>query len=79
LNGSDPHFRWISHGLIERQGREWAQLSFARKLPPPESGEAYMRSICTVFEGHLLQVWARSHAGEKAAADRIIDSLQISL
>jgi len=76
-----PHFRWIDHVLVERQGREWAQVCFTHDLPPASGGEAYSRSVSTVLEGHLLEVWALSRAAhessQRAAVDRIIDSLQV--
>src|SRR5262249_52927197 len=77
LQEKHPHFHWINHELVERQGHEWAQLSFTRDISSPASGETYARSVSTVFEGHLFELWALSRTGQKADVDQIIDSLQI--
>jgi hypothetical protein len=72
-----PHFHWINHGLVERQGREWAQVSFAHDGSSPAGAEIYTRSVSTVLEGHLLELWALSRMGEKTVVDQIIDSVQV--
>ena len=71
------YFHWINHGLLERQGREWAQISFAHDVPAPAGGETYARSISTVLEGHLLELGAVCHSGQRSVVDRIIESLQV--
>jgi hypothetical protein len=81
LKTQHPHFRWVNHRLLERQQREWAEVCFRYDRSPPPGREAYARSVSTVVNGHLVEVWAMSRAaeqpGEKAIIDRIIDSVKL--
>jgi hypothetical protein len=81
LKTQHRHFHWINHRLVERQQREWAEVSFKYDRSPPPGREAYGRSVSTVLNGHLVEVWAMSRAaeqpGEQAVIDRIIDSVKL--
>jgi hypothetical protein len=75
-------FRLLDHGLIQRQGREWAQIRFTHGTVSPANGEIYTRCLSGVIDGHLLEIWALAHVAKdperRAAVDRVIDSVKIT-
>jgi hypothetical protein len=47
------HFDWLKHAMIKRDGRDWAEVSFAHDLSRPYGPEAYTRCISTLLDGRL--------------------------
>jgi hypothetical protein len=74
-----PRFRWLRHTLVERQDRQWADVSFTHDIP--SGSHVYTRSISCFRRGRLLEIWvltrrAADHT-QKAGVDRLVDSVQL--
>jgi hypothetical protein len=82
LKARHPRFRWLEHALVERDGREWAEVRFVHDISSPIGTDVYTRCISSVVDGHLLEIWVLTRAprdpAQKAAVDKIIDSVQIA-
>jgi len=76
-----PHFRWLNHSIVDRSGREWADISFAHGHMNTTKTEAYARCLSCIAHRHLLEIWVVTHRmpdpGEKALVDRIISSVRL--
>ena len=73
-----PHFRWIKHEIVTRDGRSWAEIRLSHDN---DSGaHVYTRCLSCFVRGHLLEVWALTRRAadpkQKAYVDRLIDSVQ---
>jgi hypothetical protein len=80
LNGKAQHFHWIDHRVVERNGRQWAQICFSYDN---ESGaHVYTRCLSCFVEGHLLEIWALTRRAtdfaQKSYVDQLIGSVRLT-
>ena len=75
-----PHFRWIEHRIVERNGRQWAEICFSHYN---ESGaHVYTRCLSCFVQGHLLEIWALTRraadSAQKGHVNQLIDSVRLT-
>jgi hypothetical protein len=80
LKAKLPHFTWLKHQLVERDGQRWADISFTHDN---SSGfHVYTRCLSCFVHGHLLEIWALTHRAaeptQKAGVDRVIGSVRLA-
>jgi len=80
LNAKLPHFRWIKHQIVERDGRTWAEICLSHDN---DSGaHVDTRCLSCFVNGHLLEIWALTRRAadptRKAYVDRLIDSVRLA-
>jgi len=81
LQTMKPHFRWIEHRLIQRDGRPWAfVISFSHD--EANGAHVYTRSLTCLVDHRLLDIWVltlrAADAAQKASVDRLIDSVRLT-
>jgi hypothetical protein len=80
LETKEPHFRWIEHRIIQRDGRQWAVISFSHDNT--SGAHMYTRCLSCFVEGRLLEIWVLTRraadATQKAHVDRLIDSVRLA-
>jgi len=74
-----PHFRWIQHRIVERNGHQWAEICFSHDNA--FGFHVYTRCLSCFVQGHLLEIWALTfRAGDsvqKGSVDELIDSVRL--
>ena len=80
LQTKEPHFRWIEHQIIQRDGRQWAEISFSHDNA--SGAQVYTRCLSCFVEGRLVEIWVLTRhaadATQKASVDRLIDSVRLT-
>lgn len=80
LRTKEPHFRWIEHRIIQRNNRQWAEISFSHDNP--SRAHVYTRCLSCFVDGRLLEIWVLTRraadATERAYVDRVIDSVRLT-
>jgi len=80
LNGKAPHFRWIDHRVVERHGRQWAEICFSHDNA--SGAHVYTRCLSCFVEGHLLEIWALTRRAtdfaQKSYVDQLIGSVRLT-
>jgi hypothetical protein len=71
------YFQWLTHRIVKRDGRDWAEVSFTHDVSTPVGTDAYTRCISTFSDGRLLEIWALTRAAkdpeQRSTVDRIIE------
>jgi len=80
LNEKARHFHWIDHRVIERNGRQWAEICFSHDN---DSGApVYTRCVSCFVHGHLLEIWAltrrAAESAQKGYVDELIGSIRLT-
>jgi hypothetical protein len=80
LQTKEPHFRWIEHQIIQRGGRQWAEISFSHHNA--SGAHVYTRCLSCFVDGRLLEIWVLTRraadATQKGYVDRLIDSVRLT-
>lgn len=80
LQTKELHFRWIEHRIIQRDGRQWAEISFSHDNA--SGAHVYTRCLSCFVEGRLLEIWVLTRragdATQKVYVDRLIDSVRLT-
>ncbi len=75
-----PHFHWLNHELVERQGEQWAAVSFTHDNV--SGSHVYTRCLSRFVRGRLLEIWALTRrAGDptqRARVDRLVESIHLA-
>jgi hypothetical protein len=80
LNAKTPHFQWIQHRIVERNGRRWAEICFSHDNA--SGAPVYTRCLSCFVQGHLLEIWAITRRAvdskQKSYVDHVIDSVRLT-
>jgi hypothetical protein len=74
-----PHFRWLTHSIVEQDGQQYADISFAHGHKNTTKTEAYSRCISCIVRRHLLEVWVVTHRMPNSADKRLVDHVATSV
>ena len=72
LDAKLPHFRWLSHSIVERGGQQYADISFAHGHKNTTKTEAYTRCISCIVGRHLLEIWVVTHRMPNPADKKLV-------
>ena len=75
LNKKLPHFRWLTHSIVERDGQQYADMSFAHGHKNTTKTETYSRCISCVVRRRLLEVWVVTDRMPNSTDKRLVDHI----
>jgi hypothetical protein len=68
-----PHFHWIEHRVVERDGQQCAEVRFSHDND--NGAHVYTRCLSCFIHGRLIEVWALTRRADDAKHTALVDRL----